>query len=157
MSTWYYVYAMRNRKIVLLGRTCSGRPRARNSPFALRYLIVICGSNFISVIYKLIWQNSSLDTRGEIALRWMSQTHTNEKSKLVQVMAWCRQATSHYLSQCRTIYVFRIISNLVHPLFFRTSLSFGRIGKSDRADLLPVAAPGWLPFHRRHFQIDFLK
>ena len=25
---------------------------------------------------------------------------TDDKSKLVQVMAWCRQATSHYLSQC---------------------------------------------------------
>ena len=25
----------------------------------------------------------------------------NKKSRLVQVMAWCRQATSHYLSQCR--------------------------------------------------------
>ena len=25
---------------------------------------------------------------------------TNEKPTLVQVMAWCRQATSHYLSQC---------------------------------------------------------
>ena len=25
---------------------------------------------------------------------------TDDKSTLVQVMAWCRQATSHYLSQC---------------------------------------------------------
>ena len=25
---------------------------------------------------------------------------TEDKSTLVQVMAWCRQATSHYLSQC---------------------------------------------------------
>ena len=25
---------------------------------------------------------------------------TNDKSTLVQVMTWCRQATSHYLSQC---------------------------------------------------------
>ena len=30
----------------------------------------------------------------------MSQHLTGEKSTLVQVMAWCRQATSHYLSQC---------------------------------------------------------
>ena len=27
---------------------------------------------------------------------------TDDKSTLVQVMAWCRQATSHYLSQCWT-------------------------------------------------------
>ena len=29
----------------------------------------------------------------------MSQGLTDDKSTLVQVMAWCRQATSHYLSQ----------------------------------------------------------
>ena len=35
----------------------------------------------------------------KIALRWMSMDLT-DKSTLVQVMAWCRQATSHYLIQC---------------------------------------------------------
>ena len=30
----------------------------------------------------------------------MSQDLTDNKSTLVQVRAWCRQATSHYLSQC---------------------------------------------------------
>ena len=35
-----------------------------------------------------------------IALRWMLQNLTNEKSTLVQVMAWCHQAPSHYQSQC---------------------------------------------------------
>ena len=34
------------------------------------------------------------------ALQWMPQDLTDDKSILVQVMAWCRQATSHYLSQC---------------------------------------------------------
>ena len=36
----------------------------------------------------------------EIALPGMSQDLTDDKSTLIQVMAWCRQATSHYLSQC---------------------------------------------------------
>ena len=36
----------------------------------------------------------------EIALIWMSLDFTDDQSSLVQVMAWCRQATSHYLSQC---------------------------------------------------------
>ena len=35
----------------------------------------------------------------EIALRWMALDLTDDKSTLVQVMAWCRQATSDYLSQ----------------------------------------------------------
>ena len=30
----------------------------------------------------------------------MPQDLTDDKSTLVQVMAWCRQATSHYLNQC---------------------------------------------------------
>ena len=34
------------------------------------------------------------------ALWWMPQDVTDDKSTLVQVMAWCRQATSHYLNQC---------------------------------------------------------
>ena len=36
----------------------------------------------------------------EISSRWMSLDFTDNKSTLVQVMAWCRQATSHYLNQC---------------------------------------------------------
>ena len=36
----------------------------------------------------------------EIALRWMPLALTDNKSTVVQVMAWCRQATRHFLSQC---------------------------------------------------------
>ena len=32
----------------------------------------------------------------EIILRWLSLDLADEKSTLVQVMTWCRQATSHY-------------------------------------------------------------
>ena len=35
-----------------------------------------------------------------LALRWMPLDLTDDKSTLVQVLAWCRKATSHYLSQC---------------------------------------------------------
>ena len=34
------------------------------------------------------------------ALRWKPWDFTDDKSTLVQVMAWCRQATSHFLRQC---------------------------------------------------------
>ena len=56
-----------------------------------------CGSNFKSIIFKLIMQDTSLGTRREIALRFMPQIFIN-KSTLVLVMAWCRQASSHYLA-----------------------------------------------------------
>ena len=44
-----------------------------------------------------------IDGRGiscEIAIRWMLLDLTDDKSTLVQVMACCRQTTSHYLNQC---------------------------------------------------------
>ena len=50
--------------------------------------------NFIRVIFKQIL---IID---EIALIWMSLDFTDDQSTLVQVMAWCRQAISHYPSQC---------------------------------------------------------
>ena len=53
-----------------------------------RYLI----SQIISVIDG--WGISC-----ELAFRWMPLDLTDDKSTLVQVMAWCHQATSHYLSQ----------------------------------------------------------
>ena len=52
--------------------------------------------NFMYVIFKWILVIYGL----EIALIWMSLDFTNDRSTLVQVMAWCCQATSHYLSQC---------------------------------------------------------
>ena len=40
------------------------------------------------------------DISSEIAIRWTSLDLSDDKSTLVQVLAWCRQATSHYLNQC---------------------------------------------------------
>ena len=56
--------------------------------------------NFRKVIFKLTLVNGGWGTSYQIAFRWMPQDVTDDKSTLVQVMAWCRQATSHYLSQC---------------------------------------------------------
>ena len=36
----------------------------------------------------------------EIVIEWKSLALTDDKSILIQVMAWCCQAPSHYLSQC---------------------------------------------------------
>ena len=56
--------------------------------------------NFRDVMFKLISVIDGWSISSEIALRWLSLKLTDDKSALVQVMAWCRQATSHYLSQC---------------------------------------------------------
>ena len=52
------------------------------------------------VIFKQILVIDGWDISCEIALIWISPDFTDDQSTLVQVMAWCRQATSHYLSQC---------------------------------------------------------
>ena len=56
--------------------------------------------NFRKVIFKLTLVNGGWGMSNEIALRWMPLDFAYDKSTLVQVMAWCRQATSHHLSQC---------------------------------------------------------
>ena len=66
--------------------------------------------SFRKVIFQLIlvidgWSISckillKSETTIESQLKWMTMDLTDGKSTLVQVMAWCRQATSHYLSQC---------------------------------------------------------
>ena len=59
-----------------------------------------CGFHLKLAIFKLISRRDIFGISCEIVLRQMPQNLTNEKSTLVQVMAWCREATSHYLSQC---------------------------------------------------------
>ena len=51
-------------------------------------------------IYNLVLLIGIFRSSHDNALRWMQQDLTDDKSTLVQVMAWCRQATSHYLNQC---------------------------------------------------------
>ena len=56
--------------------------------------------NFLYVIFKRILVIDGWGICYEIALIWMSLDFTDDQSTLVQVMAWCHQATSHYLNQC---------------------------------------------------------
>ena len=58
-----------------------------------------CGSDFVGVDFKLIPQSEILGTSCEIGRKWVSQSQIDDTSTLAKVMAWCRQATSHYMSQ----------------------------------------------------------
>ena len=58
-----------------------------------KYILLWCFKIFILMIHIL--SNSC-----EIGLSFVTKNPIDDKSTLVQVMAWCRQATSHYLSQC---------------------------------------------------------
>ena len=59
-----------------------------------------CGCNLKSLILKLISRMDIyiLSISCEIALMWMPQDLTDQSST-VKLLAWCRQAASHYLSQ----------------------------------------------------------
>ena len=57
------------------------------------------GCHFKTAIFSLVLLIGFFRSSYDNALRWMPWDLTNDKSTLVQVMAWCCQATSHYLSQ----------------------------------------------------------
>ena len=56
--------------------------------------------NLRHVIFKQILVIDGWGISCEFALIWMSLDFIDDQSTLIQVMAWCRQATSHYMSQC---------------------------------------------------------
>ena len=58
------------------------------------------GSNFKSIISEYILRIKSISNRWEMVRMWVPHKTFDDKSTLVQVMAWWRQATSHYLKQC---------------------------------------------------------
>ena len=59
----------------------------------------------LSSTFKLTVDNSDIDTRCEIALGWIPQNLTDDKSTLVHVLAWCHQATVQWPSQCLPIHM----------------------------------------------------
>ena len=66
--------------------------------------------NFRYVIFKWILVIDGWGISYEIAPIWMSLDFTGDQSTLVQVMAWCHQATSHYLSQCSPRFCCHMVS-----------------------------------------------
>ena len=69
---------------ILLKSLAPGRPR----------------SHFKTAIFNLVLLIGIFTSSIDNPLRWMQWDLTDDKSTLDQVMAWCRQATSHYLNQC---------------------------------------------------------
>ena len=53
-----------------------------------------------NAIFNLVILIGIFRSSHDNALHWMPQDLTDDKLTLVQVMAWCRQATGHYLNQC---------------------------------------------------------
>ena len=58
------------------------------------------GCHFKTAMFNLVLLIGIFTSSNDNALRWMPWDLAGDTSTLVQVMAWCRQATSHYPSQC---------------------------------------------------------
>ena len=56
------------------------------------------------------------------ALRWMPQDLTDDKSALLQVMAWCHQAASHYLQVNVDPILCHHIASLGHSLWLSDAI-----------------------------------
>ena len=59
-----------------------------------------CDSNFNNVIFKLNLCINILSNSCGITLMWMLKKTFDDMSTLVQIMAWCHQATNHNRWQC---------------------------------------------------------
>ena len=55
--------------------------------------------HFKTAIFNLVLLIGIFTSFEDDALRWMPRDLTDDKSTLVKIMTWCRQATSLYLSQ----------------------------------------------------------
>ena len=66
-----------------------------------------CGNNFTRLFFfKFFWGIDIWSTSCEVCLRRRKpQNLTDDTLILVQVIAWCHQAASHYLSQCWPIFI----------------------------------------------------
>ena len=86
----------------------------------------ICGSNIKSKSFKLIIQNISLGIRCDIVLKGMPHHLTDRQSILIQVMAWCSQATSPFWPK---IYVCITVKQIdVTPLWLQWHIALTLLG-----------------------------
>ena len=70
------------------------------------------------------------EVSNEIALRWMPLDLTDDKSTLVQVLAWCHQATSHTWAN--------VDPDLCHQM---ASLGLNELKKDGIIETSPVVLP----------------
>ena len=77
-------YFLRYALYMLVNSLAPGRPRC----------------HFKTAIFNLVSLIGIFTSSNDNALRWMPWDLTDDESTLVQVMAWCHQASRHYLSQC---------------------------------------------------------
>ena len=122
LAYWYFPYSLCEMFMMLLCFTL--------------FLSRRCDNDFSCVIPEYTLRIKFMGTYFEIALGRMPQNTFEDKSALVQVMAWCRQATSHYLEPVFTqIYVSILHHNKLTSLWFPVFW----LSRSSRLFYLPSA------------------
>ena len=94
---------------------------------------------FRQVIFKLISVINGWGIFCEMTPRRMSLDLTDDKSTLVQVMAWCRQAKSHCLSQYWPSSICRHLASLGHNELIHPKYQ----GQDDCFVLVPTPPDIW--------------
>ena len=108
----------------MVNRTCGGTVHAWNG----QHRAAVIGTE-ISLILSWHGKLSSSLFFWEIAFMWMIKGFIDGESTLVEVMAWCHQATSHYLNQCWTKSMI-LYASLGHNKLKHVMSDF--IGKADQ-------------------------
>ena len=89
------------------------------------------------------WLVSSHHLMIDNALRWMPRNFTDDKSTFVQVMACCRTAPSHYLSQCWPRSPYGITRPWwIKVLFVSHSLGLSMRSNNNHLCSMPPEIPG---------------
>ena len=94
----YYIIYKHDKNFI----TSAGTRAPRTSHQVVNSLVSgICGNNSKVFSLNSLWVKW-MSMSYEISLGWLWENTFHDKSTLVQVMAWCHQATSHCLSQMMT-------------------------------------------------------
>ena len=88
-----------------------------------------------SVIFNPVLLIGIFRVSHDNALQWMPQDLTDDKSTLVQVMAWCHQTTCHYLSQCWLSSLSPY--GIARPQWINSSVA-GRYGRNSKSIIFKV-------------------
>ena len=113
--------------------------------------------HFRYLIFQIISVIDGWGISCELALRWMSFDLTDDKSTLGQVIHWCRQATSHYLSQwwpksCRHMaslgpnkLTFKHLGNYLQCILFSNTIPYKcDISASNWSNTMKILSPLWI-------------
>ena len=111
------------------------------------------------MIDKILWGYRSSNSNSPNGspwkyLKWYTAIPYHDRSTLVQVMAWCRQATSHYLSQSRPRSVLPYCITKLQCVVNHGHVQF--ILGNTRTEFHPVERQ-LIKSHTLNFQSDILK